>query len=218
VHVTIRWVDTETLANALDAAQALADVDAVIVPGGFGNRGVDGKLAVIEHCRAHDIPFLGICYGMQLAVVEFARSVCGLTDAHTTEIDANTKHPVVTILPGQVGVTRKGGTMRLGGYDAVIARDTKVHELYGDSARERHRHRYEVNPDYHAQLTARGLMLSGLSPNGTLAEFIELPSHPYFVATQGHPELRSSLDAPAPLFVGLVQAALARREVTVDQR
>ncbi len=206
-HITIRWVDTQSMRTAHDVTTALTGVDGVIVPGGFGDRGIEGKLRVITHCRTQRVPLLGICYGMQLAVVEFARNVCGLTGAHTTEVDANTPHPVVDFLPEQASITHKGGTMRLGGYDAHITPGSKIHALYGGTARERHRHRYEVNPAYHAQLQAGGLQLSGLSPDGTLAEFIELSGHPYFVGTQAHPELRSSLEDPAPLFLGLVQAA-----------
>lgn len=216
-HVTVRWVETSGVETLTDAANALDGIDAVIVPGGFGDRGIDGKLKIIEYARTHDVPLLGICYGMQLAVVEYARNVCGLSGAHTTEVDANTEHPVIDFLPGQQGVLRKGGTMRLGGYDAHIAEGTTMHKLYGGTARERHRHRYEVNPAYHDVLTANGLTLAGLSPDGTLAEFIELPSHPYFVGTQGHPELRSSLETPAPLFLGLVQAALDQQALARKQ-
>ncbi len=211
-QVIVRWIDTKVIHSAADAAHALAGVDAVIVPGGFGDSGIDGKLRIIERSRVQGIPFLGICYGMQLAVVEFARSVCGLVGAHTTEVNPQTPHPVVDFLPEQASLTHKGGTMRLGGFDAHTAPGSRIEHLYGGTARERHRHRYEVNPAYHETLTRHGLALSGLSPDGTLAEFLELPSHPYFVATQAHPELRSSLEEPAPLFLGLVQAARERAQ------
>ena len=206
--VELVWLETTDLSEQ-GVAEALAGVDGVIVPGGFGSRGIEGKVAVIAYCREHDVPFLGICYGMQLAVVEFARSVCGLAGANTTEVDPDSPHPVVDILPEQRAVTHKGGTMRLGAYTAELS-DGVVRDLYGSSSvSERHRHRYEVNPEYHEQLTSHGLKISGVY--GRLAEFIELPGHPYFVGTQAHPELKSCLDEPAPLFLGLVRAALARR-------
>lgn len=214
--VTIRWIDASAIRSREEAVNALEDVDAVIVPGGFGDRGIEGKIRIITECREHDIPFLGICYGMQLAVVEFARNVCDMALAHTTEVKPDTPHPVVDYLPGQRGVERKGGTMRLGGYDAHVKENTRIHALYGDVARERHRHRYEVNPEYHKPLEEKGLVFSALSPDGALAEFLELPSHPYFVGTQAHPELTSTLERPAPLFLGLVEAALEQQETTVD--
>jgi len=185
-------------------------VHGVIVPGGFGTRGIEGKIRAIQQCRKEGIPFLGICYGLQLAVVEFARNVCGIADAHTTEVDPCTPNPVICILPEQRNVTRKGGTMRLGVYPALIEPGSLVSRIYGEATQvvERHRHRFEVNPDYHDILIENGLVFSGMSPDRRLAEFIELPSHPYFVGTQAHPELKSTLVKPAPLFFGLVAAAL----------
>ena len=186
-------------------------VDGVIVPGGFGSRGVEGKIAMVKYCREHDIPFLGLCFGLQMAVIEFARDVCALSAANSTEADEKTPYSVVDILPDQKDITKKGGTMRLGAYPAVLKEGTIVHALYGsDTVSERHRHRYEVNPAYHKTLQEHGLVLSGMSPDGTLVEFIENSKLRYFVATQAHPELKSSLVRPAPLFYGLVRACLER--------
>ncbi len=208
--IKLVWLETsEGLEDERLVEERLRGIDGVIVPGGFGARGTEGKIAIIKHCRERKIPFLGICYGLQLAVVEFARNVCGLAGANSTEIEEGTSHPVIDILPGQKSITRKGGTMRLGAYPARLKEGTMVRELYGQEVvSERHRHRYEVNPSYHRALEEHGLLLSGVSPDGSLVEFIELPRHPYFVATQAHPELKSSLLKPAPLFAGLVKACL----------
>ncbi|MFH1174504.1 MAG: CTP synthase (glutamine hydrolyzing) [archaeon] len=208
-NIKVKWIDTT---NLNDAEPALQGIDAVIVPGGFGSRGTEGKIKVIEHCRTQGIPFLGICFGMQLAVIEFARNICNLVSANSTEINPDTLYPVIDILPEQKTVTLKGGTMRLGSYPALLKQGSLAYSLYGTtSARERHRHRYEVNPDYHKLLEEHGLVFSGMSPDGRLAEFVELPSHPYYIGTQGHPELKSSLLHPAPLFYGLVRAALKKQ-------
>ena len=208
VGIDVKWLETSAEHNL---AKEMKGVDGVIVPGGFGSRGVEGKIALARYCREHDIPYLGLCYGLQMAVIEFARNVCGLAGANTTEVDEKTKYPVVDILPEQKQVTEKGGTMRLGAYPAVIMKGTKVHELYGeDKVFERHRHRYEVNPEYHKVLEEHGLVFSGVSPDGTLVEFIENPKLKYFVATQAHPELKSSLVRPAPLFYGFVKACLEK--------
>ncbi|MFH1401316.1 MAG: CTP synthase (glutamine hydrolyzing) [Nanoarchaeota archaeon] len=205
----IVWIETT---DEKDLAAKLKGVDGVIVPGGFGSRGVEGKIAAVKHCRENNIPYLGLCYGLQMAVIEYARNVAGLKGANTTEVDPKTAHPVVDILPEQRTVTNKGGTMRLGAYPATLKKGTRVHKLYKKTeVSERHRHRYEVNPEYHKRLEESGLVISGMSPNGRLAEFIEIPKHPYFVATQGHPELKSSLLAPAPLFFGLIEASIAHR-------
>lgn len=197
----------------------LAHFDGIIVPGGYGSRGIDGKLAAIRIAREQGIPYLGLCYGMQLAVVEFARNVCGLLGAHTTEVDPATPHPVIAILPEQESVTARSGTQRLGAQTAALAPNSIVEGLYGGArtATERHRHRYEVNPSYHSLLTQNGLLISGVhAHNKNIAEFIELPktAHPFFVGTQSHPELRSHLLHPAPLFQGLVDAAIARRRAS----
>ena len=209
--VNVKWLETTDITNVAQAKERLKGIDGMIVPGGFGSRGTEGKIHTITYARENGIPFLGICYGMQLAVAEFARNVCNLEKANSTEIDEKTAHPVVDILPEQKEVTHKGGTMRLGAYPANLKKGTKIAELYGSlEASERHRHRYEVNPDYHSKLEGKDLVFSGMSPDGRLVEFIELKNHPYFVGTQGHPELKSRLEHPAPLFMGLVEAALKR--------
>jgi CTP synthase len=207
VGIDLKWIETS---DEHDLKNEMEDVDGVIVPGGFGSRGVEGKISMVQYCREHDIPYLGICYGLQMAIIEFARNVCGLQGANTTEVDENTKHPVVDILPEQKQVTKKGGTMRLGAYPAVIKKGTMVYDLYEqqEEVSERHRHRYEVNPEFHQILEENGMVFSGVSPDGTLVEFIENPKLKYFAATQGHPELKSSLKKPAPLFYGLVKACL----------
>lgn len=206
-NVNLKWIDTT---DETKVAEQLQGVHGVIVPGGFGGRGIEGKIQSVTYCREHSIPFLGICYGLQLAVVEFARNKCNIPDAHTTEVNPKTPNPLVCILPEQKDITNKGGTMRLGAYKADIIPNSKVSEVYNGQATvsERHRHRFEVNPDYHQILNQNGLVFSGMSPDRRLVEFIELPGHPYFVATQAHPELKSSLTKPAPLFLGLLQAAL----------
>lgn len=201
--VKITWLETS---QDTDLSLALKGINGVIVPGGFGGRGVEGKIAVVRYCKENNIPFLGICYGLQMAVIEHARSL-GL-DANSTEVDPKSKDPVVTILEGQEAITNKGATMRLGAYPAILQKGSIIHDLYNDAqASERHRHRYEVNPKYREQLAKNGLVFSGMSPDGTLVEFLEREDHPYFVATQAHPELKSSLTKPAPLFVGLITAA-----------
>jgi len=211
IKIKIKWINTRDENNL-----SLDGIDGVIVPGGFGSEGTEGKIKVVRECREKKIPFLGICYGLQMAVIEFARNVCGEACANTTEVDVSCAYPVVDILASQKDVTNKGGTMRLGAYPAVIKEGSLVHELYGiREVSERHRHRFEVNPDCHKILEENGLILSGLSPDGTLVEFIELSrgEHPYFVATQAHPELKSSLIKPAPLFKGLIDAVLKRKGI-----
>jgi len=201
--INIKWIETT------NGTINLKGVDGVIVPGGFGSRGTEGKIETIKQCREQKVPFLGICYGLQMAVIEFARNVCGLTDANSTEVNPKCKDPVIDILEEQKDIKEKGGTMRLGAYPAKIKEGSIVAKLYGSlSVSERHRHRYEVNIKYHEILQKNGLIISGISPNGTLAEFIEITDHPYFVATQAHPELKSSLTRPAPLFKGLIEAAI----------
>ena len=209
VKVNIRWVDSETVTED-NAHEILAGVQGILVPGGFGDRGVEGKINAIRYAREHNIPFLGICLGMQLAVVEFARHVCGMTDAHSSELNPNTTHPVIDLMPDQVGVTDMGGTMRLGSYPCHLAAGTRAAQIYGTlDIQERHRHRYEFNNDVREELTKAGLVLSGLSPDGRLVEMIELPDHPWFVAGQFHPELKSRPNRAHPLFRGFVGAAKA---------
>jgi CTP synthase len=207
--VNIKWVDTETVQNA---EQELSDVQGIIVPGGFGPRGAEGMIESARYARESGTPYLGICYGLQMAVIEYARNVCGLA-ANTTESDPEVECPIVAILPEQKDVKNKGGTMRLGSYGANLIEGSRVRALYGDKcAAERHRHRFEVNPEFHDVLRENGLTISGLSPDGRLAEFIEIEDHPYFVATQAHPELTSRLEAPNPLFLGLVKAAIDKSQ------
>ena len=209
VKVHIRWVDSETVTQD-NVAQVLEGVQGILVPGGFGNRGIEGKIAAIRHARENNIPFLGICLGMQLAVVEFARHVCGMTDAHSSELEPTTTHPVIDLMPDQVGVTDMGGTMRLGSYPCHLVEGTRAAQVYGAlDIHERHRHRYEVNNTFREELEKAGLVLSGLSPDGRLVEVVELPHHPWFVAGQFHPELKSRPNRAHPLFRGFVGAAKA---------
>ncbi|PIN88933.1 hypothetical protein COU57_06855 [Candidatus Pacearchaeota archaeon CG10_big_fil_rev_8_21_14_0_10_32_14] len=193
------------------------NINGIIIPGGFGSSGVEGKINAIGYAREHNIPFLGLCYGMQLAVVEYARNVCKLEDAHTTEINPSTKNPVIDILPEQKVIYEKGGTMRLGAQKAKLY--GKVKEIYKkEEVYERHRHRYEVNPEYHEILSSHGLHLSGLSEDNKLVEFIELPNHIFFVATQAHPEFKSSLLNPSPLFVEFVKSCIIKSEIKIDNQ
>jgi CTP synthase len=207
-------IDLVIFSTEQDFEKDLDSFDGIIVPGGYGSRGIEGKIRAIKHAREHNIPYLGLCYGMQLAVVEFARNICGLDGAHTTEVNPETKHPLIMILPEQEQVKIRSGTQRLGLQDAVLEKGSIVAKLYNDTtASERHRHRYEVNPEYHKLLTEKGLRISGVhAKNSHIAEFIELPDHPFFIATQSHPELKSTLLNPAPLFQGFVDAAMKRKE------
>lgn len=210
--VNIRWIDSELL-NENNIADLLGDVDAILVPGGFGNRGIEGKIMAIEYARTHKVPFLGLCLGMQLAIVEFARNVVGFHDAHSIELDSSTPHPVISLMPDQDGVEDIGGTLRLGSYPCILDKSSKAFELYGEETiQERHRHRYEVNNDYRKTLTDNGVTLSGISPDGRIVEMVELKDHPYFIATQAHPELKSRPNRPHPLFRGLVEAALRHQK------
>ena len=207
-RVDLDWIDSEEL-ETTDVATRLADHAAIVVCGGFGARGVEGKIAAIKYARENGVPYLGLCYGMQMAVIEYARHVCGLHDAHTTEVAPDTAHPVVALMPDQFGITDKGATMRLGLWPCALAAGSLAHKLYdAPNIEERHRHRFEVNNAYRDQLTQSGLLFSGLSPDHRLAEIIELPGHPFFIATQFHPEFRSRPNRAHPLFAGLVAAAL----------
>ncbi len=206
--VNIKWVDSELLTED-NVDSILGDQDGILVPGGFGDRGVEGKITAIHYARTHKKPFLGLCLGMQMAIVEFARHVAGLTGAHSVELNPQTIHPVIALMPDQNGVEDIGGTLRLGSYPCVLAKNTKAYELYGsETIHERHRHRYEVNNDYRKVLTENGMILSGLSPDGRIVEMIELPDHPFFIGTQGHPEFKSRPNRPHPLFKGFIQSAL----------
>ena len=206
--IEITWIDSKELEENSNNLNKLKEFQGILIPGGFGASGVEGKINAIRFARENNTPFLGLCLGLQLAVVEFTRNKCNL-NAHTTEIDLQTQHPVIDILPEQKNIKNKGGTMRLGAYKAILKPGTKTHQLYNQTeVSERHRHRYEVNPDYHNILQQNGLIFSGLSPDKKLVEFIELPNHKFFIATQAHPEFKSSLLKPAPLFDGFVKACL----------
>jgi len=196
-------------------APELASIDGILVPGGFGERGIEGKIVAARYAREHRVPYLGLCLGMQIATIEFARDVCGLEGANSTEFEPNPPHPVIAILEEQKSVTKKGGTMRLGSYPCDLRPGTLAARLYGQATiHERHRHRFEFNPDYRERLEAAGLVVSGTSPDGHLAEIIELPKHPFFIASQFHPEFLSKPTKPHPLFAGFIAAALERRKKT----
>ncbi|PIN85951.1 CTP synthetase [Candidatus Woesearchaeota archaeon CG10_big_fil_rev_8_21_14_0_10_44_13] len=206
----IEWINSKDYEKDDKLLQGLKSYDAIIVPGGFGKSGVEGKIKAIRFARENKIPYLGLCYGMQLAVIEFARNVCGMKDANTTENDPKTRFPVIDIMPEQkkiIAESKYGATMRLGAYKAVLKKGSIVHKLYGkDEVSERHRHRYEVNPEFISKLEAKGLVFSGKSPDGKLMEFIEIQNHIFMVGTQGHPEFKSYPMKPSPLFDGLVKA------------
>ena len=224
--VDITWIDAERFETNPEKLSDLQSFDGVIIPGGFGNSGVEGKIKAIEYVRTHDIPFVGLCYGLQLATVEFARNVCGLKDAHTTEVNPKTPYPIIDVLPLQkelLQANQYGGTMRLGAYEATLKAGTLVHQLYQKAQQksevkvvyERHRHRYEVNPAFVPVLEKKGLLFSGRhvrADDTNLMEFLELPGHPFFVATQAHPEFKSRLGNPNPVFAGFVAACAEAKE------
>ena len=206
-NVHLKWVDSE-LVTKENVAEYLCDVDGVLVPGGFGNRGIEGMITAIRYARENKIPFLGLCLGMQLTIVEYARNVLGYHDAHSIEMNPNTMHPVIALMPDQNGIEDIGGTLRLGAYPCVLADGSKAQELYGKKEiSERHRHRYEVNNDFRTALTENGMVLSGVSPDGRIVEMVELSDHPFYIATQAHPEFKSRPNRPHPLFRGLIAAA-----------
>ena len=208
--VDIKWIPSEELTpDTVD--DMLGDVSGIIVPGGFGDRGIDGKILAIKYARENKVPFLGLCLGMQLSIVEFARSVCGFTDAHSVELNPSTTHPVIHLMPEQDGIEDIGGTLRLGAYPCILKEGTKAYEVYNTTnISERHRHRYEVNNYYRDDLKKNGMVISGTSPDGRIVEMIEIKDHPWFVATQAHPEFKSRPNRPHPLFKGFIKAALER--------
>lgn len=206
VTVNIKWIDSELVTD--ETADGLfKDVGGILVPGGFGPRGIEGKICAIRYARTHKLPFLGLCLGMQLAIVEFARNVIGYNDANSIELDPSTSHPVIALMPDQNGVEDIGGTLRLGSYPCELDKTSLAYKLYGEEIiHERHRHRYEVNNDFRTVLTEHGMKLSGHSPDGRIIEMCELTGHPFFLATQGHPELKSRPNRPHPLFKGFIEA------------
>ena len=210
-NLDIQWIDSEEI-TAKNAPEMLRGIDGIIIPGGFGDRGIEGKIAACKLAREQQIPFLGICLGMQIAVIEFARHVCGLA-AHSAEFDENARHPVIHIMEDQKNITSKGGTMRLGAYPCKIVPETKLHVLYQEEQiSERHRHRYEFNNAYREMLLANGLVICGVSPDNHLVEAIELSDHTFFVGVQFHPEFKSRPNKPHPLFSGLIHAALLHKQ------
>lgn len=210
--VDINWIDSETLETEnADLDAILGDADGILVPGGFGSRGIEGKIKAANYARTQNIPYLGICLGMQVAVIEFARNVLGLADANSSEIDSDTSAPVIDIMPEQKDVQEMGGTMRLGKYPCVLNPESKSYQLYGASMiYERHRHRYEVNNDYREEFAKNGVLFAGTSPDNHIVEMMEIPAHPWFVSCQFHPEFKSRPNRPHPLFRGFVSAAAKR--------
>ena len=209
--VNIKWIDSELL-NEDNVQEILGQVQGILVPGGFGDRGVEGMITAAQYAREHKVPYLGLCLGMQVSIIEYARHVCCFHDAHSIELDPNTTHPVIALMPDQNGVEDIGGTLRLGSYPCILDKSSKAFQVYGEETiHERHRHRYEVNNDYRSVLTEHGMKLCGLSPDGRIVEMVEIVDHPWFIATQAHPELKSRPNRPHPLFKGFVEAALINR-------
>lgn len=210
-RIRVKWVETSDIEDGKSSVKdALSGCDGMIVPGGFGSRGTEGKIACIKYARENKLPYLGLCYGMQMAVVEWARNVAKLDKANSTEIDSDTPHPVIDFLPGQRGISEKGATMRLGSWECVLAKGTAAHKAYGaEKISERHRHRYEVNNDYVERLEKSGLVVCGKSPDGNIVEMVEWP-HSFGIGTQAHPELKSRLERPAPLFMAFVKACMEK--------
>ncbi len=211
--VKIQWVNAEKMESSdMDLDEVFLGCQGILVPGGFGYRGVEGKIKAIQYAREHKIPFLGLCLGMQCAVIEFARHVCGMSDANSAEFDEDTKHPVIALMDSQLGVVQKGGTMRLGSYPCKVAEGTHTLECYGkNEIAERHRHRFEFNNAYRKELADKGMIVAGTLPDDSLVEIVEVKDHPWFVASQFHPELKSRPNNPHPLFRGFVSAALEKK-------
>jgi len=209
--VKIDWIQSEDITEE-NVHEYLKDADGILVPGGFGDRGVEGKITTIKYARENNVPFFGICLGMQLAAVEFARNVCGLTGAHSSELDPNTPYPIINLLADQENVVEMGGTLRLGSYPCTLVEGSVAHKEYGEiNITERHRHRYEFNNFYRDRLTDKGMVLSGMSPDGKLVEIVEIPEHPWFVAGQFHPEFKSRPEKAHPLFAGFIKASLENK-------
>ena len=217
VKIAFKWINAEKLEEEESIEPLFREVQGILVPGGFGARGIEGKIRAIRFARENRIPFLGLCLGMQCAVIEFARNVCRMKGANSSEFDPETKFPVIDLIPEQRGITEKGGTMRLGAYPCKIKKDTLLYKAYGkDEVMERHRHRYELNNDFRKELGEAGLVFSGVYETADLVEVVELPEHPWFLATQYHPEFKSRPNRPHPLFAGFVSAATARLEEQVE--
>ncbi len=207
VKVNVVNVHSENITDE-NVNELLAGLDGLLVAPGFGNRGIEGKIIAVKYARENKLPFFGICLGMQMAVIEFARNVLGLTGAHSVEMDPNSPHPVINMMEEQKRITMMGGTMRLGAYPCTITKDTLAHQIYGATEiSERHRHRYEFNNDYLKDFQENGMVTSGVNPASGLVEIVELPNHPFFIGVQYHPELKSTVEQPAPLFVHFIAAA-----------
>ncbi|HXC06707.1 MAG TPA: CTP synthase, partial [Bacteroidia bacterium] len=206
--VQLEWIHSESI-TAENAADKLKGLKGILVAPGFGNRGIEGKIHTIRYARENNVPFLGICLGMQCAVIEFARNVLGFENAHSTEMDPDTAYPVISLQEAQKSIVNKGGTMRLGAYQCRVADDSKAKEVYKkDTITERHRHRYEFNNEYLADFEQAGMLATGLNPEGALVEIVELKNHPWFIGVQFHPEYKSTVINPHPLFVGFIKAAI----------
>ena len=209
VKLKINWVDSEKTTNLNDIAEKLKDSNGILIPGGFGIRGIDGKIAIVQYARENNIPLFGICLGMQVAVIEFAKNVCNLENAYSTEFDESCQHPVIDLMEEQHYVDKLGGSMRLGAYPCQLKPNTLAKKIYGkDLVHERHRHRYEFNNDYREQLKENGMIISGTSPDDLLVEIVEIPSHPFFIAVQFHPEFKSRPDSPQPIFKEFIKKSL----------
>ena len=210
--VHIKWVNSEHV-DTENIKSFLLKADGILVPGGFGDRGIEGKILAAQYARENDIPYFGICLGMQMAVIEFARNICGMMDSHSSEFNENTKHPVIDLMPEQRDVDEMGGTMRLGIYPCKINEKSRVYDIYNDELiYERHRHRYEFNNEYREIMTSKGMVLSGLSPSERLVEIIELPEHPWYIGVQFHPEFKSRPNRPHPLFRDFIKASLTKQK------
>ena len=211
-NVNIRWIDSETITEE-NVAEVLGDCAGILVPGGFGERGIEGMITTANYCRKRHVPYFGICLGMQIAVIAFARAKAGLADANSGEFDPESTHKVIDFLPDQNDAVAKGGTLRLGAYPCAIKPGTRMHEAYGcELISERHRHRYEFNNDFREVLTLSGMVISGTSPDGYIVETVELPDNKFYVGVQFHPEFKSRPNKPHPLFVSFVRAALETAE------
>ncbi|MCL4149888.1 UNVERIFIED_CONTAM: hypothetical protein GTU68_040199 [Idotea baltica] len=217
VKVKVDWIHSESL-NDENVANKLGELDGILVAPGFGGRGIEGKISAVRHAREEGVPFFGICLGMQCAVIEYARNVLGLVGAHSTEIDPETAHPVIDLMEHQKSITHKGGTMRLGTYPCELKEDSIAMDCYGmKNITERHRHRFEFNNDVKSLMESKGMQMTGINPESNLVEIVELPEHPYFIGVQFHPEYKSTVAEPHPLFVGFIKAAMQHAGLEVEK-